>query len=94
MSTVVAMSTINCLLSLEDKELAMKVLEDTISDERFEEEIADLGFDIGDNVNKGTVAVMAASTTTGKAKKAIEKGLPVFKPNEIDDLIDFLRRLK
>lgn len=39
MSTVVAMSTINCLLSLEDKELAMKVLEDTISDERFEEEV-------------------------------------------------------
>lgn len=63
-------------------------------DERFEEEITDLGFDVGDNVNKDTVAVMAASTTTGKAKKAIEKGLPVFKPNEIDDLIDFLRRLK
>lgn len=39
MSTVVAMSTINCLLSLEDKELAMKVLEDTISDERFEEDV-------------------------------------------------------
>ena len=39
MSTVVAMSTINCLLSLEDKELAMKVLEDTISDEGFEEEV-------------------------------------------------------
>ena len=63
-------------------------------DERFEEEITDLGFDVGDNVNKDTVAVMAASMTTGKAKKAIEKGLPVFKPNEIDDLIDFLRRLK
>jgi len=39
MSTVVAMSTINCLLSLEDKELAMKVLEDTISDEGFEEDV-------------------------------------------------------
>lgn len=37
MSTVVAMSTINCLLSLEDKELAMKVLEDTISNEGIEE---------------------------------------------------------
>ena len=39
MSTVVAMSTINCLLSLEDKQLAMKVLEETISDENFEEEV-------------------------------------------------------
>lgn len=39
MSTVVAMSTINCLLSLEDKQLAMKVLEDTISGENFEEEV-------------------------------------------------------
>ena len=39
MSTVVAMSTINCLLSLEDKELAMKVLEDTISNEGIEEDV-------------------------------------------------------
>lgn len=39
MSTVVAMSTINCLLSLEDKQEAMKVLESTISDESFEEEV-------------------------------------------------------
>ena len=33
MSTVVAMSTINCLLSLEDKQEAMRVLENTISGE-------------------------------------------------------------
>lgn len=39
MSTAVAMSTINCLLSLEDKQLAMKVLEDTISDETIDEEV-------------------------------------------------------
>lgn len=39
MSTVVAMSTINCLLSLEDKQEAMKVLENTISDETFEEDV-------------------------------------------------------
>ena len=63
-------------------------------DESFEKEITNLGYDIGDSVNKDTVAVMAASLTTGKAKKAIDKGIAVFKPNEIDDLIDFLRRLK
>ena len=39
MSTVVAMSTINCLLSLEDKQEAMNVLERTISGEEFEEEV-------------------------------------------------------
>lgn len=39
MSTVVAMSTINELLSLEDKEEAMKVLENTISGEGFDEEV-------------------------------------------------------
>lgn len=39
MSTVVAMSTINELLSLEDKEHAMKVLEDAISAESFDEEV-------------------------------------------------------
>ena len=39
MSTVVAMSTINCLLSLEDKQEAMSVLERTISGEEFEEEV-------------------------------------------------------
>ena len=39
MSTVVAMSTINSLLSLEDKQEAMKVLENTISDESFEEDV-------------------------------------------------------
>jgi len=39
MSTVVAMSTINCLLSLEDKEEAMKVLENTISNEGIEEDV-------------------------------------------------------
>ena len=39
MSTVVAMSTINCLLSLEDRQEAMSVLERTISGEEFEEEV-------------------------------------------------------
>ena len=39
MSTVVAMSTINCLLSLENKEEAMKVLENTISGENVEEDV-------------------------------------------------------
>ena len=39
MSTVVAMSTINELLSLENKEEAMKVLENTINSEGFDEEV-------------------------------------------------------
>jgi len=39
MSTVVAMSTINELLSLENKEEAMKVLENTISSEGFDDEV-------------------------------------------------------
>lgn len=39
MSTIVAMSTINELLSLENKEEAMKVLENTISGESFDDEV-------------------------------------------------------
>jgi hypothetical protein len=39
MSTIVAMSTINELLSLENKEEAMRVLESTISSESFDEEV-------------------------------------------------------
>ncbi len=39
MSTVVAMSTINELLSLENKEEAMKVLENTINSESFDDEV-------------------------------------------------------
>ena len=39
MSTVVAMSTINELLSLENKEEAMRVLENTISSESFDDEV-------------------------------------------------------
>ena len=39
MSTVVAMSTINTLLSLEDKEEAMRVLENTISGEEFSDDV-------------------------------------------------------
>ena len=39
MSTVVAMSTINCLLSLENKQEAMKLLENTMSDENIDEEV-------------------------------------------------------
>ena len=39
MSTVVAMSTINELLSLENKEEAMKVLDNTISSECSDEEV-------------------------------------------------------
>lgn len=39
MSTFVAMSTINELLSLENKEEAMKVLEHTISDDCFDQEV-------------------------------------------------------
>ncbi len=39
MSTAVAMSTINCLLSLENKEEAMKVLEFTMSCEDISEDV-------------------------------------------------------
>ncbi|MGN0031452.1 MAG: hypothetical protein ACI37Q_05815 [Candidatus Gastranaerophilaceae bacterium] len=39
MSTVVAMSTINELLSLENKEEAMRVLDNTISSDGFDEEV-------------------------------------------------------
>lgn len=39
MSTVVAMSTINELLSLGNKEEAMKILENTISSENYDEEV-------------------------------------------------------
>lgn len=39
MSTIVAMSTINELLSLENKEEAMRVLENTISSDSFDEEV-------------------------------------------------------
>ena len=39
MSTIVAMSTINELLSLENKEEAMKVLEHAISAENFDDEV-------------------------------------------------------
>lgn len=39
LSTVVAMSTINELLSLENKEEAMRVLENTISSDSFDEEV-------------------------------------------------------
>lgn len=39
MSTVVAMSTINELLSLENKEFAMHVLENTISNDGYDEEV-------------------------------------------------------
>lgn len=39
MSTFVAMSTINELLSLENKEEAMKILENTMSDDSFEQDI-------------------------------------------------------
>ena len=39
MSTVVAMSAINELLSLENKEEAMKVLENTINSESFDDEV-------------------------------------------------------
>lgn len=39
MSTVVAMSTINALLSLEDKQTAMTVLENTISGEDVPEDV-------------------------------------------------------
>lgn len=39
MSTVVAMTTINSLLSLDDKEEAMNVLEHTISSEEYSEDV-------------------------------------------------------
>ena len=39
MSTFVAMSTINELLSLENKEEAMKILENTISNENYEQDV-------------------------------------------------------
>ncbi len=53
MSTVVAMSTINSLLSLENKEEAMKVLENTISNE-------EVGEDVRENA-RSVKALMALS---------------------------------
>jgi len=43
MSTVVAMSTINSLLSLEDKQIAMRILEETIAGEEFGEDVREKG---------------------------------------------------
>ena len=53
MSTVVAMSTINSLLSLEDKEEAMRILENTISND-------DLAEDVRENA-RSVKALMALS---------------------------------
>ena len=61
-------------------------------DEFCEAKIEELGYDIGDNVNRDTVAVVAASLTTGKARKAQEKGIPLFRPTDIDRLMDYLKK--
>jgi DNA ligase (NAD+) len=57
------------------------------------ERIEELGFENSDTVNKETVAVIAASTSTGKAQKAIKKGIPIFKPYEVEDLIANLKKM-
>ena len=57
------------------------------------DKIEELGFENSDNVNRNTVAVIAASLSTGKARKAQEKGIPIYKSYDADRLLEALRKL-
>ena len=50
---------------------------------RFEEK----GYLVKDNLTSDTTYLVAASTTTGKYKKAIVKGIPVYMLNDVEELL-------
>ena len=62
-------------------------------DDSLMDRIEELGFENSDNVNRNTVAVIAASLSTGKARKAQEKGIPIYKSYDADRLLEALRKL-
>jgi DNA ligase (NAD+) len=56
-------------------------------------DIEELGFSYSENVNKDTVAVISSTSSSGKAKKAIKKGLPLFADYETEELLSYLQNL-
>lgn len=62
-------------------------------DEELKEKIEELGFKYSENVTKETVAVISATSSSGKAKKAIAKGIPLYASYEDKELLNDLRKL-
>jgi NAD-dependent DNA ligase len=62
-------------------------------DEELREKIEELGFKYSENVTKETVAVISATSSSGKAKKAIAKGIPLYASYEDKELLSDLRKI-
>lgn len=60
----------------------------------WEKELDQLGFETQDTVNGKTSLVFAASTHSGKAAKALKKGIPIFTPSQHDEAMSFLKDAK
>lgn len=73
--------------------VSMDVVFTGFRDDDMEREIESLGFGIGDNITRTTVAVIAANMHTGKAQKAKAKNIPLFSPSNFNELVTYLKHL-
>lgn len=67
-----------------------KVVFTGFDDEELRAKFEEKGYLVKDNLTRDTTYVVAASTTTGKYKKAKENGIPVYMLNEVDKLLAIL----
>lgn len=59
-------------------------------DESLIDKIRSLGYEYSESFNKNTIAVISTTASSGKAQKAVKKGLPLFTSYEEDALLEYL----
>lgn len=64
-----------------------KVVFTGFDDEELRAKFEEKGYLVKDNLTRDTSYVVAASTSTGKYKKAMEKGIPVYMLNDVESLL-------
>lgn len=77
---------------VKDKRSEANIVFTGFRDDEAEEYAMKNGMDVSDNINGQTVAVISANKASGKTKKAIERGIPVFDAYSapLHEVIDYI----
>ena len=75
-----------------DKEMIGNVVFTGFRDPDYEKEFLSLGYETSNSVNSRTMVVFAANVNSTKADAARRKGVPILSPDQMDNVINALKR--
>ena len=75
-----------------DKEMIGNVVFTGFRDPDYEKEFLSLGYETSNSVNSRTMVVFAANVNSTKADAARRKGIPILSPDQMDNVINALKR--